>query len=187
MPAELPRRTVLGLGAAALAGLAGIAGVAGCGGAPADGVRARRSSSGAPVDAVTGERQLIAAYDALLPLAAGADRRLLQQLRAQHVDHLSRLVPPNTAGANGSGAGGAASGHSAGDLAELERRTARQLATAAAAAPAGQAALTRGGTAAVLASIGASHSAHAELLATVRLRPAGGQPDRPRSRRRGKS
>src|SRR5579884_3750296 len=101
MTADLTRRRLLGIGAAALVGssVSGLA--AACSARPASSTTRRGGSPPSPgagpagpslAAAVTDERALIAGYDELLPLASGPDRRMLERLRAQHEAHLARLA-----------------------------------------------------------------------------------------------
>lgn len=157
MPADLPRRTLLawGLGGLTVA-------VTGCGRIAA----ARRAAPRATAAYADVERALIAGYDALLPLARGADRSLLHRLRAQHVEHLAKLGGSPA----GAAAVSAARTHTVRQLTHEETESADQLSSAAVAA----AAATRP-AASLLAAIAASHAAHARLLAGVALRPPSGK------------
>lgn len=170
MAADLPRRALLGMGAAAV--VAGLA--SGCGTPALSSPEGREVGSRGPAGqdlatAAAGERRLIAAYDDLLPLAAGSQRRLLRRLRAQHVAHLSRLEAPATTI-------GARRIRTAADLSRLEATSSHQLARQAVG-------LTDGGTAALLASLAASHAGHAQALQGMRLALPYGHRRTDRSRR----
>ena len=172
MAADLPRRTLLGLGAAvAVAGLA-----SGCGTPAVSSPEGREVGSRGPVTqdlatAAAQETRLIAAYDALLPLASGSQRRLLLRLRAQHLAHLMRLPPP-------AGAVGSRRVRTVADLLQLESASSHRLARQAVN-------LTDAGAAALLGSLAASHAGHVEALHGVRLDvPAGrGRTAKPRRSR----
>lgn len=190
MAFDLPRRSLLRWGAVALvAGTGAACSARATSAASGAGAGRPRGRSGAAVDAaavavaVAAERRLIAGYDALLPLASGADRRTLERLRAQHVAHLAGLgsappaasTPTLTSASPGSAASQPARAVAA--LAHLEATTSHRLARQALW-------LSGADTAALLASVAASHAAHSELLAAVHLRPPAASRRTRHSRRR---
>jgi hypothetical protein len=146
MPADLSRRTLLGGVCAAVVTFA-----AGC--RSSAGRRVVSPAATAPVMDLSGfvhdELRLIAACNAF----AGQPSRAtaIRHIRADHEAHLKALTPA------GSGVTPALPQPGLAALIGLERRTARRAHRAAVTA-------ADGGSAALLASIAASHSAHVELL-----------------------
>jgi hypothetical protein len=144
------RRALLG---AAAAGAALVACGGGGGGPDTEPAATATADRAAIDDAVTAERTLLAGYDALL--AAGTADPALAQARAEHAAHLSALLerryPSSAPSASPPTLADVPTGH---DLAAAERASVAELQAAATAA-------VDGDTAAVLASVAASHAVSA--------------------------
>ena len=149
MPRNPSRRVVLAAGAAAIT-----AAVAACRGGTA---ASTETSSSPPTPDVpdldqllVDERDLVAAYRSLARRTTGASRDLLEHLGGQHLVHLAALSTTRAGETISAGV-------DMGDLQRLERSSAVRLAS--------RARIAAAESSAVLASIAASHAAHADVLA----------------------